>query len=459
MLIFNLILPQNLNLLKRHVLCNGGCGVPPRFSRFLTMIARHTFALICWVSFSFAALAQDIELETATIHDQNIFDIYSATPDQITQLQLNASHDWDANQFTFSASYVGAFFRFNDLSARNYHLHALTVGTSYQFYGGEDDPPDSSGNPAGAPSGISHADSLDRFLSLTLLGASQFDKIEFEQYDNSRIQGSLQFRQPLGSLLVSWPSYSLTYRSYPNLPGLTNVEHLLSLGITGSTAPRGSFTAGFSYGIKHYPFTTVHSFMRGSASTGVGKGGASGGLYTVSDTMSIGHVAQPHASLQIKQAFPPGTVFIAQFTRYANPSTTARTLRGQVGNTGEDDFFAGNAVARGEVFDDHYAFSANEIFLQIDQTFPFALTLTLRGQYASKKYSTPAFDLSDTLLIADHRLDDRWEGAAVLSRPFALGAARTLEARAELHYFRNESNAPYYDFRKNTFMLAVGVEF
>ncbi len=52
-----------------------------------------------------ALRAQSLSFETSTMHDENVFDIYDPSPDQITQFEADASDDWDFVQFSLSAGY------------------------------------------------------------------------------------------------------------------------------------------------------------------------------------------------------------------------------------------------------------------------------------------------------------------------------------------------------------------
>src|SRR5690348_1486906 len=91
------------------------------------------------------ARAQQVEVGTSTIHDENIFDIYAPTSDQVTQLQAGISDDWDADPFTFSLAYNGAFLLFNNVTARNYHVHVVTFDLLYETPEGEGEDPEDEG--------------------------------------------------------------------------------------------------------------------------------------------------------------------------------------------------------------------------------------------------------------------------------------------------------------------------
>src|SRR6267378_7013086 len=80
-----------------------------------------------------AARGQIVNLSTSTAHDENIFDIYFPTADQITQFQLETSKDWDFDQLSLTGAYSGALELFRDLPARNFHVHILSLNADYHF--------------------------------------------------------------------------------------------------------------------------------------------------------------------------------------------------------------------------------------------------------------------------------------------------------------------------------------
>ena len=88
---------------------------------------------------------------------------------------------------------------------------------------------------------------------------------------------------------------------------------------------------------------------------------------------------------------------------------------------------------------------------------PFEFVALVKSNFVQKKYTIPAYDLSDTVIVAGNREDTRFELEINISRMFEFGEGKSIKPRIEFHYLRNRSNAPYYDIDKNTFLL--GCEF
>lgn len=419
--------------------------------------------------------AQDISLGGASIYDQNIFEISFPTSDQITQFQLDASKDWDMDQLSLNLSYNGSLLLFRDLTSRNYHLHLLSLNSVYHFTesekkeNGGDEEPDTTDNESDSsdamPKSIDretsaapiHSDSSDQFLYASLVGASQFNKNDFSQYDNTRIAGTVIFRQPLNEVTNLRPSYALAYHTYPNLSGLTNIENLFSLQLGTSAVYRGWIAATIAYGIKSYPISTTYTYtITPPGQLGRGNFGA-GRQRTGKYELNTPSVNQVILSINWQQNFLSNTQFTAAYTYYGNPSTTARILPRQLRSVLEQHGALGTFSSQTTIFDDHYAFSGSDAALQVQQSLPLAIILTIQARYQNKTYTTAAMDLSDTVVIANHREDRKFESEVNLSKTFSLAGGKSLKSMVEFHYLRNNSNAPYYDFNKNAF--TIGFEF
>ena len=452
--------------------------------------------LACAIPFliSTIARAQTVSVGTSTVHDGNIFDIYLPTADQVTQVQLDVSTDWVFDQASLTASYNGAGEFFRDLPARNYHVHLLSFEALYHFEGAEDDDqsgrddepaaPDSGGSSplggshaqpggaqptlAGAQSGQVHSDSADRFMSLALAGGSQFDKDEATEfgnpavYNNSALEASAALRQPLGIHFGLRPSYTFSYHAYPNVSVISNLQHIVALQL-GSDLLGGSWIALTpAYAFKSYTgsstFVDTVSF-RVSSGHGKGFGSGKGGIKVRTFVFASPSVGQVSLSLVWKQTVSPGTEVTAEYTRFGEPSGSARVIPEQLRGAAQDRGAIGGFTSQSEIFDDHFAFSADASALQLKQALPFGLTITAKEQVQVKTYTAPAMDLADSLTLGAHRNDHRYETDLTLSRPISLGVGKILKPEMEFHYLRNDSNAPYYVFDKSVLLLGIAFEF
>lgn len=146
-----------------------------------------------------------------------------------------------------------------------------------------------------------------------------------------------------------------------------------------------------------------------------------------------------------------------QVQRFTTPSSAARILPQQLDGSVGQEGMLGLFASQNEIFDDRYGYSGNEFLLDAQVTLPFALTLGGSADYLEKTYTIPAKDLADSVILADARHDFRFDVAISVSRPIPLGQDRSLTPKAEAHFLRNRSNAPYYDFHKQTFL--VGLEY
>ncbi|MBI1806533.1 MAG: hypothetical protein HYR76_05720 [Ignavibacteria bacterium] len=422
--------------------------------------------------------AQDLSVGTSTTHDDNVFDIYSPLSDQITNLQIDASKDWDLEQTSLGLTYNGSMLLFRDLTTRNYHVHVLSFNVDHHFERDEDtDAPDEDSSDseqdsaavrqAASKAALSsgHSDSLDNFLTASLTGGSQFDREEFSQYDNAIISGTVTFRQPLELRASVRPSYTISYHNYPNLSGITNLQNIFALQLGTNIIPGGWIVLTPSYAIKNYPSSTTITYTveipGGGNGNGHGKGnsgsGAGSGTRTRNFNLATPSVKQFSATLLWKQKVIAGTEIVAHYTRFGNPSTEARIIPQQLLGGLEERGIIGQFTSENEIFDDHFAYSGNEVGLKFQHSLPYAFSMAVNGQFNYKRYTVPAMDLADSLVLADNRIDRRSEVVISLSKSFSVGDGKQLKPEVEYHYLRNNSNAPYYTFDKNVFM--AGLEF
>ena len=84
-------------------------------------------------------------------------------------------------------------------------------------------------------------------------------------------------------------------------------------------------------------------------------------------------------------------------------------------------------------------------------------SIRLQADLLSKTYMAPAMDLSDSIVISDHRVDKKQSYHANLSYPIDLGAGSMLRPIVEYAYFKNESNDPYHQYEKYT--ITFGLEY
>ena len=412
---------------------------------------------------SSALKAQYFNVGVSAIQDENIFDIYIPTTDRIHQVQLNFSDDWYADPVNFDLSYTGELFFYRDLSSRNYHVHFLNFNTMYQIYGDDEEPEDpddseegddSSGARMKAPQIVppKHVDSLDQYVNLKMFAIGQFDGDAYEAYDNSHFGGVLSFRQPVSQTMSVKPSYLFAYNRYRNLSGFTNFENVLSLSLSAPGVFGGSFSAGINFGKKNYTTPASYTYVVSSnGNSGHGKGGAGGGPKerTVTVDLTTPSVSQSTLSAEFRRPLTPTTVGSLMLTYYGTPSTIARALPNTLGGAG----------AQSDIFDDHYSYTGPVFAFRLSQLLPAEINVGFQGLIQLKTYTFPAMDLLDSVVVADYRTDHRQEYVISVSKRFGTGAGTSIKPTIEYHYFNNDSNAEYYVFTKNVYMLGLEFDF
>ncbi|HEY6190826.1 MAG TPA: hypothetical protein VI215_00710 [Bacteroidota bacterium] len=438
--------------------------------------------LVFAVLLPLSSQGQTFTVGTSSLYDENIFDIYLPTSDQITQAQLQVTQDWDFDQASLTASYEGAGQFFRDLPARNYHVHLLSFSALYHIENAdeeEESEADSSDEPtdslrllsgARAPGGgpTVHSDSSDRYLFFNVMGGSQFDRdipTPFGNpivHDNWTVDALASVRQPVGPRFSLRPSYVFSVHVYPNVSAISNMQHIAGLTI-GSDLLKGSWIAVTpAYAFKNYTgsstFTDTVRF-RNSSGHGKGFGLGNGGVRESTFVFTTPSVDQFTLSATWKQTIDSGSEVTAGYIRYGAPSAAARILPAQLGGAPGDRGATGLFAGDDEIFDDHFAYTADGFSLQLNQRLPLGLRLSARQLYQRKRYGAPAMDLADSLTLASHRDDRRYETDLTLALPISLGPGKVLTPEAEFHHVRNDSNAPYYAFDKSVILLGISFEF
>ena len=432
-----------------------------------------------------AGRGQSLNLGTSTAHDENIFDIYFPTADQITQFQLETSKDWDFDQLSLTGAYSGALELFRDLPARNFHVHILSLNADYHFENSEESEESpgeredsASENGESSPTPIrppgdtaaltAHSDSSDRFLYVAFSGGSQFDKDEAtdfgnpSKYDNSIFEASAALRQPVGIRFSVRPSYTFSYHAYPNVSAVTNVQSIAGVQFGSDIVPGGWIALAPHFAFKSYTGSSMYTdtiFFRNSGGHGKGFGKGNGGIQARTFVFTTPSVRQFFLTLLWKQAIMSGTEVVSLYTRFVAPSAGARIIPQQLRGGGEVRGVAGSFASGNEIFDDHFAYSGDAISVQLSQSLPFGISLRVQEAFQTKAYTIAAKDLADSLTISNQRDDRRYESGITVSRTFNAGGGRSLKPQLEFHHLRNDSNDPYYQFEKNIVLFAIEFAF
>src|SRR5689334_16027608 len=103
------------------------------------MNSRFVFAALFLFGAHTVLKAQDVNLGASTVHDENIFDVHTPLSDQITNFELNVSKDCDFDESYLNLIYSGSLLLFRDLTSRTYHLHSLSLETTFHFTRDDDE--------------------------------------------------------------------------------------------------------------------------------------------------------------------------------------------------------------------------------------------------------------------------------------------------------------------------------
>ena len=412
------------------------------------------------------------------MYDQNVLDIYTPSPDRVTEFGLGLSNDWDFDQSSINMSYDGSLRFFRDFPEKSYHYHALSLTSNYRFEHEIDDDEDSTDEQSGsepmdsaqkasaaaARAAIAAAgqDSLEQTLYGSLIAASQFDRSENSTFDNSIFGGSISFRQPFGPTVGVRPTYTLTYHEYPNLSGITNFQNDVGVLIGLNVMPDSWVGILPLYSVKTYPTKGSVSYTIATRVLIPPQGHGRGATWrdtTISGNVAytVPSVSQFAYSAYWVQKFSPNFAAALQYTYFAKPNGLARVLPDVLRNGVHGQGTAVDFASQDDIVDDRFSYRAHHFALSVNSKLPLSLALSFNGSYDSKFYTYAAKDLDEVTVLANQRRDRRIDLIVSMSRRWHITESSSLKPQIEYRYLNNQSNAPYYNFDKNLFL--AGIEF
>jgi hypothetical protein len=432
----------------------------PHFLSFIIPVCSVLLLVFCGT-----VAAQDVDLDASVTSDDNIFDTFSPVSDVISQLQADVSQSWDYDQVTIGGEYTGAVLLFRDLPARNFHMHTLALTGIWRFESTDSIDTDENDSGDGDSVSVVHPplppvpDSLCHFMETRISGSAQFDREAYAVYNAAGVAGTAALREPMGMMFSLRPIYGFAFHYYPRLTGLGNIQNSAGLRAGTSWIPGGWLSASVTFSVKSYPSAATVELAYLADTTIVehthGKPVITQQQVERTKTIDLNSpsVKQFSADFNWKQRFGPGTTLTFTAEYFGIPSTAARVIPElEHGAAESGTSFAGQG---NEIFDDHFSFHGGEIQVQVDQHLPAGFLLSVAAGYERRDYLYPATDQADSLLPYNRR-DTRAAFDCTISRPLDFGSGKLLVPRVEIHHTGNVSNAPYYEYTRNS--IVAGIE-
>ncbi|MCK5852997.1 hypothetical protein KAH27_08225 [bacterium] len=380
-----------------------------------------------------------VDFSASSYLDDNIYN--SPTPEQDLISDYSIYLNFNPESTYINYYYDGSYVQYNNFNSRNFLLHEVGI----YYY-----------NPFGK-------DEQNTFY----LGGDWTKRIDTEEnyyYDYSQLYTYANLNFTIDDMFLK-TGYNFRYRSYDNLPDLTNYRNYLFVQANKSFQTRTSVTFEADLGYKSY--AGVEIFEPGGGYTPPGDGGGSGGggrrhgmsvetiestsstVYTTSSTTAIPSMGQVVFLARVAQSLIEKMGIFIQYRKQISltPDTDYKNL---------DTQFIDE-----ELFDDPFSYESETVSSQLTWMLPWTMKIQVGGSLSAKNYlnETAFISAEDTVGLGDLRLDDKNNVYVNFSKNFFFKDSwiSTIRLRLNYSYIRNESNSYWYDYRNSVY--GGGIEF
>lgn len=347
-------------------------------------------------------------LEISSYYDDNLFRSPLPVGDLLTDVSIGFNYKPDDSNINYY--YNGSWFLYQDNALRNFSSHG--IGLDYFTSFGKDD---------------KHNFYFGADGSLRLNGE------DYNYYDYNQLFAYTNLRFDLEGFFIKG-GYNFRYRSYTNLPDLTNYQNVVFLQANKSFDTRTTLILEADLGHKSF---AGQDFLSATSSGGHGQGRMSASAATT--ISEIPSLSQTVLLARITQSLHDK---IGLFVQY----------RQQFSLTDETDFVNADGYYQDEeLFDDPFSYESKSYSTQLTWVLPWSMKIKVGGALLSKNYiSEQAFTAAeDTLGLGGIRLDDRsnyyinFSKALFINRPWV----KSLHFNLDYNYIRNESNSFWYEYK------------
>lgn len=416
-----------------------------------------TVIIFLFASRSMAQLTSSIQL--GYTHDSNVFGNYAEVPDNYLALSLGIDDyvGWDYS--ALDMSYYGGLSSYNSYPEQDNWNHSLNLNYRIQLSRFADDM-DSSEEASLKENGFSMPlDSLESYLTFAgIANRTVPHSGDFSVYVNynTAAMGSLHYT--IGKTVITHLRYAINYTGYDELPSLSNLENVGALSLAVVPARGIYLYVDGSYGNKkYYSVDTVSAAVKNlinmhSKGQYKGKGKSGNGNQAASSARTY-LLDSPSAS---QATYGIGLNLMSGKWRAEGSFLIRKDVSGAARYI--------NAVAQlssvqSEVYDDPYSYQGNEFGILIKRDSLIAgINLSAGLKSARKDYNRPAFDTSQTVVVASERQDRFTDISIGLSKTFPAGSFPTgYTVSLTYDHIGNSSNDEFYKYTDDVVTLALSV--
>jgi hypothetical protein len=399
------------------------------------------------------------QFQIGYVYDSNVFGSFAEIPDNYLTANLNVDNyiDWDYS--SLDLSYEGGLSSYNSYPEEDNWTHNFNASYRVQVSRVSDNL-DTAVSSLAVP-----VDSLETFV--TLSGAilrTVPHSGDFGAYENFIASGLVNLRFPLGEVAVLRTAYGINYTGYDYITSLSNLENVGMANISFNLGRSFSLFLGASYGRKDYYGVDTTSIVvqklikmhsNGTYTHGKGKGKNNGNpIPGPTKTVKTYSLDSPSVS---QLTYGAGLEWRWERWKADGDLFFRVNETGYARYVGYVAEFAGVSSL---VYDDPYSYHGTTVKLAIagDSLF-WGVNASIGLDLLNKHYSGPAFDITQTIVVAAERHDNYADFSIKLRKKFPMsGVTSGLTVGLEYHHISNSSNDVYYQFTDDAGYFSIGLE-
>ena len=418
-----------------------------------------TASLFFVTSTTFAQFTSSLQF--AYTHDSNVFGSFADIPDNYLTVNLSLDNytGWDYSDLDLS--YNGALASYNSYPEQDNWVHNVDATYRIQLsrvgdnMGNGDDSTSESGGSLLVP-----VDSLETYLTLAgAIAKTVPHSGDFSAYQNYIASGNANLRYPFGQTSVLRVAYGINYTEYDYISSLSNLENIGFANLSFYPSQNVVFYLDGSYGNKkYYGVDTVSTSVKNlikmhSNGSYKGKGKGNGGTPPPSSSVKTYVLNSPFAT----QATYGGGLILRFGQWKANGSLLLR--KDVSGNARYINAVAKFSSRVSAIYDDPYSYQGNEINLGVRKdSLLSGINVSVGLDRANKDYNRPAFNYTQTKVIAKQRHDICTDISIALSKEYSIkGVASGLTLGLNYDHIDNSSNDEFYNFTDDVITLSLGI--
>jgi len=366
--------------------------------------------LLASIFISSAQVNTNINLNTS--YDDNLYRSPTPKTDKLTSFDISLSYSAKGSSMRFFLN--PNYFTYKASSERNFMLNQIGLGNYI---------------------------SLDKSNSNKFYFGAQWDlRINgdlYNYYDYNQLYAYANLNFNLNYFILKG-GYNYRYRSYANLPDLTNNRHYLYVQTNKSFPTRTTFILEADLGYKSFAGQDLFH----TSSGGRGQGRLATGNTTITST-EIPSISQAVFLARIAQSLHTKFGIFVQYRKQISLDESTDYVN-------SDSYFQDE-----ELFDDPFSYNSDAVTSRLTWMMPWKMKLQVGGGTMKKKYvSELAYESAeDSVAMGPIRSDDQTNYHINLSKSFFPRKSwlHNLKLNLNYAYMRNKSNSYWYDYKNSVY--------